>query len=321
MPGDAVMKSDDAFQKISRRAFLTKAVFGAGATLLTACTNPSILGINLGATETTTPEATRTPTASTTPIPSSPPTASPSPTTTQTVTPTLTSTPTPTPTPDEIQRLMDAGIAVPGRSYRRVVRADGSIHYVDDFRKRVAKEENGEIIKTTPAERYSPFLEKGEEFYAVESPRQPVDSQNNRTIFECNMIAVRTTGDDTFIVGGYDEELGMNIKYLYTKVFFPDKEEGVKTLDICADACPEGWRTYTRIYQQSNVHRAYIESEVAEETNIETLYEIYQQPGISFNLKMPHSWSGIKIPYEDYSQYGDNFTNYRMVNVQKNDDL
>jgi hypothetical protein len=41
------------------------------------------------------------------------------------------------------------------------------------------------------------------------------------------------------------------------------------------------------------------------------------QPGTAFNLKMPISWSGVKIPYEDYSQYGDNFTNYRMVNVQK----
>jgi hypothetical protein len=312
------MKSEDAFQKISRRSFLTKAVVGAGAALLTACTPPSILGINLGATETPTPEATFTLTASTTPIPSSTATASPSPTTTQTPTPTLTSTPTATPTPDEFQRLMDAGIAVPGRTYRRVVRSDGSIYYVDDFRKRVAKEENGEIIPTKPAERYLPFLKKGDEFYCETSPRQPVDDMNSRTTFECYNIAVWTTGDDTVIVGGYDEELGMNIKYLYTKVFFPDKDEGVKTLDICADACPDGWPTYTRIYQKSNVHRAYIESEVMEDTSIETLYELYQQPGISFNLKMPYSWSGEVIKFYDYAQWGKhNFSNYRMINVQK----
>jgi hypothetical protein len=44
--GDAVIKSEDAFQKISHQAFLTKAVVGAGAAVLTACTHPWILGIN-----------------------------------------------------------------------------------------------------------------------------------------------------------------------------------------------------------------------------------------------------------------------------------
>jgi hypothetical protein len=313
------MKSEDAFQKLSRRAFLTKAVLGAGAALLTACTPPSILGINLGATETPTPEATHTPTASATPIPSSTPTASPSPTATQTPTPTLTSTPTATPTPDEFKKLRDAGIAVPGRTYRRVERDDGSIYYVDDYQKMVAKEENGEIIPTKPAERYMPFLDKDEQLYVAESPGNPVDSDNYRTTFECYNIAVRTTGDDTFIVGGYDEKLGKKVKYLYTKVFFPDKDEGVKTLNICADACPAGWPTYSRIYQKDYLgNRGFITSTVLEDTNIEKLYELYLQPGIAFNLKMPVSWSGAVIPFYDYKKYGKfNHSNYRLINVQR----